>query len=256
MPSTRLDIILPCFNPPKGWAAQLPANLQEIQAGIGMEVEITLILVNDGSSRGIGEADIAWLRTQIPCFHYITYAANQGKGHALRQGVQAAQGDVQIYTDIDFPYSTESFVAIYNTLARSPSDIAVGVRDAAYYAHVPLARKIISKLLRWMLKTFLRTKVTDTQCGLKGFKARGRQLFLATRIQRFLFDLEFVFLASNAAHVQLLPVPVQLKPGVEFSKARLCIIAREALNFGKIFWLAVRRSGPSTASGTDMPEPM
>jgi hypothetical protein len=109
------------------------------------------------------------------------------------------------------------------------------VRDAQYYLHVPPIRRFISKFLRWMLRTFLRIKISDTQCGLKGFNAVGRQLFLQTRINRFLFDLEFIYLASTTQDLQLAPVPVQLKPGIEFSKARLGILLRESLNFVSIF---------------------
>jgi glycosyltransferase involved in cell wall biosynthesis len=241
MPQPTLDIILPCYNPPTGWVPQLMAALAEVQAAIGGEAEITLILVNDGSRTGIGQHDLAQLQAALPRLQYIAYMPNYGKGHALRQGVAQARGDFQIYTDIDFPYTTASLVAVWTALSVTGADIAAGVRDADYYRHVPPIRRFISKVLRWMLGTFLRTTIADTQCGLKGFNAQGKQLFLQTRIKRFLFDLEFIFLASNAPAIRLLPVDVQLKPGIEFSKARLGILLRESINFGWIFLRGLRK---------------
>jgi glycosyltransferase involved in cell wall biosynthesis len=241
MPTT-LDIILPCYNPPSvDWARQLPPAVQAIQSQLGPEVEITLILVNDGSKPGvIKEEDISWLQRHLPRFHYITYQPNHGKGHALRQGVAIAQSTYQIYTDIDFPYTTASFAAVFQALTQG-KDIAAGVRDHRYYEHVPPLRRFISKVLRWMLRTFLRTKIADTQCGLKGFNAQGRKVFLETRIERFLFDLEFIFLASNQPDVRIQAVEVELKPGVEFSRARMGILLRESVNFFSIFWRGVWR---------------
>lgn len=238
----RLDIILPCFNPPPGWAEALPAMIQEIAAALGARVSLRLILVNDGSRQGVSEADLSLLRQAFPDMQYITYEQNCGKGHALREGAKVATGDFQIYTDIDLPYQTESVVQVYEAL-RAGADVAAGVRDHAYYTHVPTLRRWISKSLRWMLKTFLRTQINDTQCGLKGFNARGRDVFLRTRIERFLFDMEFIVLASNEKGIRLAPVPVTLKPGITFSKARLGILFKESLNFWTIFWRGLFRRG-------------
>lgn len=235
MPPKTLDIILPCYNPPAGWAQVLPEALASIGAALGTEVVIHLILVDDGSRNGLIDKEIAGLIAQIPTLQHTHYTTNQGKGHALRHGVALARGEYQIYTDIDFPYTTASLVAVYHALAQGSADIAAGVRDAEYYLHVPPIRRFISKFLRWLLRTFLQTKITDTQCGLKGFNAAGRAVFLHTRINRFLFDLEFIYLASANDTIQLQAVPVQLKPGIEFSKARLGILLRESFNFASIF---------------------
>jgi glycosyltransferase involved in cell wall biosynthesis len=244
-----LDIILPCYNPPAGWAALVLEAIREIQHSIGQDVKMRIILINDGSRSGITDADIAALNAAQIDLQYLQYPHNQGKGHALRQGVAMATGEFQIYTDIDFPYTTASFVAVYAELATGNADIAPGVRDAEYYFHVPPIRRFISKFLRWMLRTFLRIKIADTQCGLKGFNARGRKVFLQTGIKRFLFDLEFIFLASTDDTIQMTPVPVALKPGIEFSKARIGILVRESLNFTSIFLRGIgnrlRRSSKS-----------
>jgi glycosyltransferase involved in cell wall biosynthesis len=241
MAKIRLDIILPCFNPPKDWAAELPRTIQNLEKALGPNVETRLILVNDGSARGISPQNIEWLHAQLPRFGYVSFVPNQGKGNALRQGVIASNGDFQIYTDIDFPYTEASFLAIFEELKSGRADIAAGVRNEEYYAHVPPARKFISKVLRWLLRTFLRIKITDTQCGLKGFNAKGRKVFLATTINRFLFDLEFIFLASGMKELNISPIQVELKPGVVFSKARLGILLRESLNFTSILARGIRQ---------------
>ena len=84
-----------------------------------------------------------------------------------------------------------------------------------------------------MLLNLLRLQVTDSQCGLKGFDNAGKSIFLETKIERFLFDLEFLLLAKN--RVTVTPVPVVLREGVVFSKVGWKILATEGRNFIRLF---------------------
>lgn len=240
MARQTLDIVLPCYNPPQGWTAGAIAAVAKLVAALP-ETDLNIILVNDGSSRGLTEEHLHQLRQGLPSFSYIDSTPNMGKGFALRKGAEAANADFVIYTDVDFPYQEESLLRVFATLQDGKSDVVAGVRDAAYYTNVPPARRRISRLLRWMLRTFLRLQITDTQCGLKGFNRKGKALFLTTTINRFLFDLEFIFLASNDADIRLAPAEVELKPDIVFSKVNPRVLLNEAFNFMKIFFRGLRK---------------
>ncbi|MCB9233826.1 MAG: glycosyltransferase family 2 protein [Bacteroidia bacterium] len=231
-----LDIVLPCFNPGENWAE----NIIEVMSGISEQlsgVPLSLIVVNDGSSRGYSANGIEKIRQRLPGVKVIgeENPVNKGKGNALRRGMKAATAEYQIYTDVDFPYTTASLISIYENLVQGSGDIVAGVRDEEYYKGVPTQRKTLSKFVRWLLRTFLRLQITDTQCGLKGFNAKGKAIFLQTSIDRFLFDMEFIFLASNDPQVKLFPAKVQLKPNVIFSKMSWKILFHEGMNFLGIF---------------------
>jgi glycosyltransferase involved in cell wall biosynthesis len=194
---------------------------------------VHLTIVNDGSPRNMTATHIERLRQLIPDVQVVDYTENRGKGYALRQGVAATDADLYLVTDADFPYTPDSMVAIVKTL-RERGGIAAGNRDLAYYAHVPAFRRWLSKGLRWMLRHLLRLQVTDSQCGLKGFDAAGKAVFLQTTIDRFLFDLEFLLQAKG--RVTVTPVPVALRPGVVFSKVGWKILLTEGRNFMKLWW--------------------
>ncbi len=204
--------------------------VRSIEKNGGLTVHLTL--VNDGSTKNVTEEGLLFLRTQIPTIQLIQYAQNRGKGYALRQGVKAVSADLMIYTDIDFPYTEASFMAIYQGLVAG-NEVVPGHRGDAYYLNTPFFRKLISKFLRWTLKTFLRLPTDDSQCGIKGFNKKGAEVFLATKIDRFLFDLEFIKLASRRK-LAIQKAEVTLKPDVVFSKVSLKILAREAVNFFKV----------------------
>jgi len=230
----QLDIVLPCYNPAKGWTAKVTEGFRQIQALLP-GVELHFILVNDGSSRAISQEDIDGLKSALPAFTYLSYTPNRGKGHALRRGVAASRHACCIFTDVDFPYTPESLVRIYRQLEAGETDVAVGIKDARYYAGIPVFRRRISKLLRWLIRTFLRISITDTQCGLKGFNQRGKEVFLQTTIDRYLADLEFIFLADRTPGLRMQAIAVELKPDVVFSQVSWKILLMEGMNFSRVF---------------------
>ena len=199
------------------------------------DVHIHLFVVNDGSATGIADQDIELLQKQLSNFTYLPYSPNRGKGYALRTGVANSANDICIYTDIDFPYQAESFVAIYHTLASGKADVAVGIKSEDYYKNVPPMRIRISKFLRYLIRLLLRISITDTQCGLKGFNQKGKAIFSKTTIDRYLFDLEFIYLSDRKnSGVTMKPVTVHLKEGVQFSTMNPKILLTEGINFLKI----------------------
>ncbi|WP_165370518.1 glycosyltransferase family 2 protein [Hymenobacter persicinus] len=233
--TTPLALIVPCYNPLPGWAPNVLESLARLQPLLPVGTEVHLYLVNDGSAQSVAAADVELLRAALPGFTYLTYPANRGKGYALRVGAAATHEPICLFTDIDFPYQEPSVAAVYRTLLSGKADLAVGVRDADYYVHVPKARRRVSNLLRGLTRNLLRLPVSDTQCGLKGFNAGGRDLFLKTTTNRYLFDLELIFLASRQKQMRVLAVPVELKPGVVFSALNPRILLTEGSTFMRIF---------------------
>lgn len=222
--------MLPCYNPPKGWKENIVANYTAIKATQDL---VELIIVNDGSTTvDVAGATAFFNRHEGIVFR--SYTTNMGKGYALREGVKLAQGALIVYTDIDFPYTHESFNAILLALQQN-ADVAIGIRGAEYYTHLPKLRVYISKFLRFLIRTMLRIPTDDTQCGLKGFNQKGKEVFLQTTINRYLFDLEFVFLsARNKLNIKT--VEVELREGILLSTMRMGVLLQEGGNFLSVLW--------------------
>lgn len=233
-----IDIVLPCFNPQADWDKRLISSYLLLSEKVGTNT-IHIILVNDGSDeKYISETQIHQLKTQIPNFQYYTYSKNMGKGYAVRYGVQKSTAEICIYTDIDFPYTPESQISIIQSLMHG-ADIAAGIKNKSYYKQVPILRRIISKTLRYFTAFFLRLKINDTQCGLKGFNQKGKEIFLKTSMNRYLFDLEFIYVASSKKNLKIEEVPVQLNEGVIFSRMPLKILFTELMSFISILMRSI-----------------
>mgnify|MGYP000052716758 CR=1 FL=1 len=191
---------------------------------------VGLILVNDGSTRGISQQDIKTLEEKIPSFCLVENHTNKGKGYTLRKGVALAHTGIIIYTDIDFPYSVDSMVAVYKAIHDEGYAIAIGVKDEQYFAKVPVARRYISRSLSILTRMLFSLPVTDTQCGLKGFKAEAKDVFLATTIDRYLFDLEFIRNAHSKKY-KIKAIPARLNDNVVFRSMNYRLLSGEAKNF-------------------------
>lgn len=193
------------------------------------------IIVNDGSVRGISDKALRRLNAAIPNLTYLSYEHNRGKGHALRTGIKSSNAEYTLFTDIDFPFTMESNLALIRTLLAGRVDIVVGSRSSRYHEKLPFTRRWVSKVLRGLNKYILRLKVFDTQCGLKGFNRKGKDLFMETKLDRYLFDLEFIHLVSKS-DATISPVEVQLRENVVFSSMPLKVLASEGVDFLRILF--------------------
>jgi glycosyltransferase involved in cell wall biosynthesis len=229
-----ISLVLPCYNPPDGWAQTICSNYLAFQQQAGEQVE--LIVVMDGTGGHVYTDALDYLEKNIAGLKVVQYSTNRGKGYAIRQGVKIATGDIIVYTDVDFPYTTESMLAVYEPLSKDLCDVAVGVKNDDYYTHVPPLRRLISRYLRFFIRLFLSMPITDTQCGLKGFRKPVSPLFLETTIDRYLFDLEFIRNCFKSKKYRMQAVPVTLKENIHFRSMNYRILLPEMLNFIKLLF--------------------
>jgi hypothetical protein len=67
----------------------------------------------------------------------------------------------------------------------------------------------------------------------------GKEIFLRTTIDRYLFDLEFVFLAARDPNISIATREIKLREDVQFSRMNFGILRNEFWNFLKIFFRAL-----------------
>lgn len=229
--SVKIDIILPCYNPNQNWQEAL----LDAHAHLNSKYNVNYIVVNDGTENDFVSNQISQLITTKFPIQIINYAPNQGKGYALRQGVMKSTAPFILYTDIDFPFTNSSLESIIKALLLNELDVVVGFRNQNYYQmKMSWFRRRLSKSFRFFIKHFLNMDVTDTQCGLKGFNLKGKEKFLQTTINRYLFDFEFIYMVSNDKDIKLQAIEVELKENVKFSTMHPKILLQEAFNLTKI----------------------
>ena len=233
-------IVMPLCKPKPNWHLQLTSNIRTLKRNFPPYVSLQFILVNDGfETPELLNMFDELTEQSSDHISVISYPENMGKGYALREGVKAAEAACIIMTDFDFPYQFSDIVKMYNCLING-SDIVVGKRDQSYYNKLPAKRYIVSKACSLLNKFFLRIPFSDAQSGIKALNQNGKKIFLATTINRFLVDTEFLYLAHNHCK-QIKVVDVELREGIKFSNMGVKIIGAEFKNFIHILLMNKKR---------------
>ncbi len=196
---TELSVIIPVFNERTKVERDILAA-DHFLTREGMTGEI--IVVDDGSTDDtVIIARKTAKKIQSECFIELL-GKNLGKGCAVRTGILKSRGDYVLFADsgVCVPFSEVKLGL--DLISSGQCQIAHGSRKLSG-CHImrPQSRyrKICSKLFHWFLVydiKRLRT-LTDTQCGFKVYRGDiARELYAKSKIERFMFDIEIILLAS------------------------------------------------------------
>ena len=235
MSKQSLDIILPVYNPAQGWAEDLIRQFREFENRISERFDAHLIIVDDGSSKDLN-TDKAILEAAISNLDYLGYKKNKGKGFALRKGVAHGQSDYTIYTDHDVPYTYGSMEEVLKSLTRDNIKVVIGHRDAKYYSDLPWFRVKVSHYLKTINRFILGLNTDDTQCGLKGFHGNAKKIFLETKTNRFMIDIEFLRRLKRAK-IPVTVLDVKSRENVQMSTLKFRTLFSELWAYTKILFI-------------------
>lgn len=232
-----LSVVIPAYNE----ARRILPYLRAITAYLnrrGLSCEI--LVVDDGS-----EDDTAGLvertGTQYSHIRLIRLPRNSGKGAAVRAGMQAAQGEFQLFTDADGATPIQELEQLEAAMKHG-ADLAIGSRtlasrDSRYRVQARLHRTLLGNLFNRIVQRLGISGIKDTQCGFKLFrKSVAQDLFSIARIDGYGFDLELLYVAQRRGYrIAEIPINWADQPG---SKVR---VFRDGLRMlGEL--LAIRRN--------------
>jgi dolichyl-phosphate beta-glucosyltransferase len=201
-----LSVIIPAYNE----AQRLPPHTAGLLAYLRAHYpSFELIVVDDGSR----DNTVALLQAALaaePRARVLAYQPNRGKGYAIRTGVLASHGAAVVFLDADMSTPVEEIPAALARLAEA--DIVIGSRDlpsSDIRASQPLFRQAASELFKWIRMLMVGLwDISDTQCGFKAYRGSvARQLFALAQVDRFMFDVEILYLARRAG-LRIVEMPV------------------------------------------------
>jgi glycosyltransferase involved in cell wall biosynthesis len=153
--SIKHSIIIPAYNEEKG----LPVVIEKIVKIIDDSFEI--LVVNDGSTD-----NTALVAQKYPC-RLINHHINQGKGKAMKTGVQQARGENVLFIDADDTYPAEVILDIAEAL--EDYDYAVASRSIGKQ-NIPAFNRIGNAIFRNSIRYIYGFKAYDPLTGLYGIK--------------------------------------------------------------------------------------
>ncbi len=213
----RYSIVIPAYNEEHRIAATLDQAMK-FMAERGMRAEI--IVVDDGSTDRTADV-VLWYRRRTYRVKLLRLD-HQGKGSAVRRGVNAAHGQIIFLCDADMHDGFGECEKLEAALLAG-AEIAIGSRwvDKGKCADSqPLYRRASSRVFNFCTQRLLGLKFHDTQCGLKAFtRDAAKELFAYQSIDGWGFDPELLFVAARLGY-QVAEVPVKLQHDYTSSKFR------------------------------------
>jgi dolichyl-phosphate beta-glucosyltransferase len=216
--SPEISIVIPAYDESDRLRGPLEHVFEYLESG---KVSAEIIVVDDGSSDGTTEtarsvfADHPQIDSRV-----VTYSPNRGKGYAVRVGLKESRAHIALFSDADLSTPIEEMDKLVRPIQLGEYDVTFGSRAldrSLIGTHQPWRREQGGKLMNLIIRVMSGLPFSDTQCGFKAFNmVKFRPLFDVMTIDRFGFDVEFLFVAKYHG-LRLKEIPVRWN-NVEGSK--------------------------------------
>lgn len=201
----KVSILIPVYNEinllsevlDRVFAAPLPP---------GCEKEV--IVIDDGSTDGTPEL-LARCAGVHP-FRSLRSEVNHGKGHALRLGIEHAQGDIILVQDGDLEYDPRDYVRLIEPILEGRATVVYGSRFLRGPGPMRWANWIANKVLTLTANVLFDARITDEATAYKAFRADVLKSVPLT-CRRFEFCPEVTAKVRRLGHA-ILETPISYNP--------------------------------------------
>jgi glycosyltransferase involved in cell wall biosynthesis len=198
----KFSVIIPVYNEAK----TIEEIIHRVQA-TGLVDEI--LAIDDGSTDGSRELlERLNLEGKIKVVHHDH---NQGKGKAVRTGIQNASGDLMLIQDADLEYDPREYPNLLRPIEEGIADVVYGSRFlGAGRRPVLFWNMVANKLLTLVTNILYNNILTDMETGYKLFR---REVVQNMPLHAHGFEFEPEFTAKILKRkARIYEVPITFNP--------------------------------------------
>lgn len=199
-----LSLIIPAYNE----GQRLPQTLPQVISFIVAQSYPAEVLVVNNNSQDDTRAIAQEFADEFP-FVFVLDEPTQGKGAAVRTGMNAAKGEYLFMADADLSMPIEE-VDKFMPPKLDGYDIAIASREikGAVRYNEPGYRHLMGRIFNFIVKVLAVPGFQDTQCGFKCFRRQVALDILDTQtIDGWAFDVELLYIAQRRGY-RIVEVPV------------------------------------------------
>lgn len=206
MPQT-LSIVIPAYNE----GPTIHRILDKVKAvKMISDIKKEVIIVNDCSRDNTEEAILGYqaANPDLPVTYY-KHEVNQGKGAALRTGIERATGDFVIVQDADLEYDPNEFNILLKPMLDDFADVVYGSRFIGGKPHRILFywHSIGNRWLTKLSNMLTNLNLTDMETCYKLFRRETIQS-IKLKENRFGFEPEITAKVSRIPNVRIYEVGI------------------------------------------------
>ena len=174
-----LSVLVPVYNE-RNTVTEIIRRMRRVELPIDLEI----VVIDDGSTDG---TDRVLQAQEDSTVRLIRHAENQGKGAAVRTGLQAARGDLVLIQDADLEYDPEDWNRLLAPILRGRTRVVFGSRYLGEREAVSLRRWMADRGLSLLTSLLYNSAISDVNTCLK---LVDRDLLESIRITSEHFELE------------------------------------------------------------------
>jgi glycosyltransferase involved in cell wall biosynthesis len=207
-----LSVIIPAYNEEKTIGTILKKIFEQY-----FDFSFEVIVVDDGSADGTAKAVD---RTGLPV-RYFRQEPNQGKGAAIRRGLEEVKGDYTIIQDADCEYDPGDYQALLQPLLSGKATVVYGSRirksgNSYSYARYYWGGRLVSLVTNVLYGSH----ITDEPTCYKVFKTGLLQsLGLVCRGFEFCPEVTAKILKK---HIPIVEIPISYIPRTKEEGKKIC----------------------------------
>lgn len=199
-----VEIVIPVYNE----AHTITPCITKLRQYLASFPRPATITIADNASTDGTLAIASELAATFPEVH-VLHLDQKGRGRALKRAWLASTATVVCYMDVDLSTDLKALDPLLASLLSGRSDLAIGTR-LSRNSHVVrgVKREFISRCYNQLLRSCMRAKFSDAQCGFKAMRADVAQKLLPyIADDAWFFDTELLVLAEKAGY-RIMEVPV------------------------------------------------
>lgn len=185
-------ILIPAYEPDH----QLITLVRNLQTA---DPWLTMVVVDDGSGPDYQETFDAVSR--LGC-HLLSYDVNGGKGHALKSGfafiAERFPGHNVVCADSDGQHGVADILAVADRVRDVAGAMVLGCRN--FTGNVPARSRFGNTVTRGLFRLATGQGITDTQTGLRGYRADMLPWLLTVRGERYEYELNLLLESKQAGY--------------------------------------------------------
>jgi len=178
----KLSVIIPVYNE----VESIKIILKRVQ---DTNLVSEIVIVDDGSKDGT--RDVLKTLDGKDGVRVILHEKNQGKGAAVRTGMNAATGEILLIQDADLEYDPRDYPELLKPIEEGLADVVYGSRFLGRAHRVTMFWHLVAnRMLTFLTNILYNTILTDMETGYKVFRREVIQGMII-HANSFNFEPEF-----------------------------------------------------------------
>jgi glycosyltransferase involved in cell wall biosynthesis len=204
-----LTVVVPVYNE-RNTVVEILRRMRRVE----LPVELEIVVINDGSNDGTEKVLGALEDSTVRVVHH---SHNQGKGAAVRTGLQHARGDLLLIQDADLEYDPDDWPSLLAPVLKGKSKVVYGSRFTGERKNLLLWHWVGNRFLSLVTNVLYNTTLSDMETCYKLFD-RTVLDGITIEAKRFEFEPEITAKVLRRGH-RIYEVPISYA-GREFHEGK------------------------------------